>query len=164
MFACHYTSRHVLTISQEVTKHMSYRFDKAGKASQGRGGGGREEVVVGASNEVVDHPLTRTALLYGVLRLGEERIDRNGERGCRRFALIKYGPNKFMEDGFPSGGPSGGARSSCRVGVVEDVLYCPSKRGGEPRSRESRVGVGVEGETVSGPTFTMVKGTLSLLN
>lgn len=53
-----------------------------------------------------------------------------------------------MKDRFPPSGLSGGAGSSCRVGLDEDILDCPPKKGGEPGARESSIGVWVEGTTV----------------
>lgn len=80
MFACRGSSHHFPNIPQEANKHMSYRYDQAGKASKGRGGGGRDEMVAELPNGVTEDLLLRSALFKGVPRLGEERIDGNGDR------------------------------------------------------------------------------------
>lgn len=60
--------------------------------------------------------------------------------------------------------PSGRTGSIDRVGLVENILDFPSKRGREMKARESRVGVGVDGETVNCTEFTMVECTISFMD
>lgn len=115
-------------------------------------------------DEVIEDLVSSNVLVQGVPRQGKERIDGYSERPYGRFAVIRRPSNRCVKDAFSSADPSRGARSSDRVGFVEDVFGFPSKRGCEPTARESWVGVGVEGKMVDGPKVTMVKGTICLLN
>lgn len=59
---------------------MPRSYYKAGKMLQGRAGGGRHQVVVELPNEGIEDFLAESALIDGLPRLGEERIDGDSER------------------------------------------------------------------------------------
>lgn len=48
------------------------------------------------ADEVIEDPLARSIFFFVVPRLGEKRIDGDGERRCGKFAIIKRSSSEIV--------------------------------------------------------------------